>query len=363
MQLPITQKVEKGHACSLPVERVLWRICGCTILSLFVILSNARSEEKLTLTLAKKITHQKLSWPKSVRCSPDGRYVYVNNLEGKNTMILDASTYEILKIIEHEGKPVECDFTQNGRYVWISYLRLTGHSDRERSVVVVYDTEVGRIIKKVQVGIMPKMVATSPDGRYVFVSNWRSNSVSVISTSSYEVVKEIKVGIIPRGICFTPDAQYCYVANMGGWTISVIDMESLEVIETITDGVGNRPRHLVITRDGEYIYISNHGDGNIRRLNTSSDEITHHAKVGIQPRTIVLSSDDKYIFCVNYKSNTVSVVDTEKMKQIYTVSTGFKPVGIDISPDGRKLWVSNYASGSIYVYDIDYGEPPLSIDK
>ena len=56
-----------------------------------------------------------------------------------------------------------------------------------------------------------------------FVSNEKSNTVSVIDTDKLEVVKTIKVGQRPRGIAMTKDGKSVIVAVGDDDTIQVID--------------------------------------------------------------------------------------------------------------------------------------------
>ncbi|RKX71825.1 hypothetical protein DRP53_00085 [candidate division WOR-3 bacterium] len=319
----------------------------------------------ITLSLDTVITHPRMIAPKSVYISPDGQTAYINNLEGMNTLIYDVATRKVKGIIQHRGKPVESCFTRGGRYVWISYYRLIGpgyppcpewRKYKTRSIVVVYDTLKEKIVKEIKVGVIPKIIRTSPDGRYVLVSNWNSHSVSVIDADSFRVVKEIRVGWVPRGISFSLDSHYAYVVNMGGFTISKIDLDSLRVVEVIKKGVGNRPRHIVTTPDSQYMLFSCHGDGHIRKLDLRADSIVGKIKVGRQPRTIVLDPEGNYLFVVNYRSNSISVVDIKKMEVVAEARAGIKPVGCDLTPDGKELWVTNYGSGSVYIYKIDYSK-------
>ena len=165
--------------------------------------------------------------PKSVAISPDGRYAYINNLEGMNTMIIRTDNYETESVIEHTGKPVEFGITLGGRFIWITYFRLLEEgfpknlgvesAYRYPSVVVVYDTLTKDLVKRIDVGIIPKIIAVSPDEKLVFVANWNSYDISVISTENYQVIKTIEVGAIPRGVEFTPDGRYAYVCNFGGF--------------------------------------------------------------------------------------------------------------------------------------------------
>ncbi|HIE06222.1 MAG TPA: YncE family protein [bacterium (Candidatus Stahlbacteria)] len=317
----------------------------------------------VTISLDTVISHPQMVAPKSVYISPDGKTAYVNNLEGMNTLIFDVVTRKVKGVIKHIGKPVESCFSEGGRYVWISYYRLIGkgyppcpnwREYKIPSVVAVYDTVKKALVRKVKVGVIPKIIEASPDGKYVFVSNWNSHSVTVVDAETFEVKEEIKVGWVPRGVAFTNDSRFAYVVNMGGFTISKIDVDSLKAVKVISKAVGNRPRHIVATPDSNYMLFSCHGDGYIRKLDIKADSIIDKVKVGHQPRTITLDPSGRYLFVVNYKSNSVSIVDVDLMTEVAEEKTGLKPVGCDLTPDGGELWVTDYSSGSIHIYKIQY---------
>lgn len=301
--------------------------------------------------------------PKSVVISPDGRHAYINNLEGMNTMIINTDTYETVSVIEHTGKPVEFGITLGGRFIWISYFRLlekgfpknlgVESAYRYPSVVVVYDTLEKALVKRIDVGIIPKIIAVSPDEKMVFVSNWNSYDISVISTENYQVVKTIEVGAIPRGVEFTPDGKYAYVCNFGGSTISKIDVASLEVINTIKD-VGISPRDMIISSKGDYAYFSAYGDGYLRKLDLQTDEVVDKIKIGIQPRSVCMTNNNKYLFVVNYQNGTVDAIDLAEFKIISEYDADIGAVGVALSPDNKYLWVTNQSTGSVIVYRVNY---------
>lgn len=327
--------------------------------------SDVDSLEFESLSLESRIT-QGVNNPKSVAFSPDGKYAYINNLEGMNTMIIDASTFETVDVIEHTGKPVEFGISGNGRYIWISYFRLlekgyprelgNERSYNYPSVVVVYDTLEKQLIQRIEVGVIPKVIAISPDESLVFVANWNSGTISVIDAFNYEVIKTIKVGAIPRGVKFTPDGKFVYVCNFGASTISIIDVENLEEIEVLKN-VGYKPRDIVITKDQKYAYFSNFGDGYLRKMDLETNTIVDKVKIGSEPRSVCITNNNYYVFAVNYKSGTISVIDTRKFKVIGEYKSDIGAVGVALSPDMKFLWVTNQSTGSITIYKINYYLP------
>jgi YVTN family beta-propeller protein len=76
-------------------------------------------------------------------------------------------------------------------------------------------------------------IAMSPNGRYAYVSNLGSNSVSVLDTANNTMVKTVLVGTSPGGVAVTPDGAYVYVSNQGSNSVSVIKAASDTVVATI----------------------------------------------------------------------------------------------------------------------------------
>lgn len=299
---------------------------------------------------------------KSVRFSPDGGRVYVENLEGRRTLIYDAHTCALLHQILHVGKPVETAFTAGGRYVWISYLRLLlpGYPAevpdetkyRYASDVAVYDALRNVIVKRVRVGIMPKFMAVSPDGRCVAVSNWISDTVSLIDTARLAVVATVKVGHVPRGLAFTPDGASLWVANFRGASMSCIDVASRQVVETLSD-VGDQPRHIVITPDGKTLYLSTNRDGYIRKYSLEGEPHRLASTfAGKEARTVAMTPDCRYLFVACFTSGTVVCLDAASLRVLSRTPVGFGAVGCDVSPDGRTLWVVSQPTRTIHVFRI-----------
>jgi YVTN family beta-propeller protein len=326
--------------------------------------------------------------PKSVEISPDGRYAAVMNLEGMDFWLISTTTLDFIKkaqffktpapgwdykarqpINSYAQKPVECDFSENGRLLWISLhnaeaivlydttetfvpaeqtpherLRITDFTNKK-----TYETRVVRI----KTGKTPKVIKVTPNGKYALVANWHSSSVSVVDTKQYTVIKNIrlggKTGYIPRGIVISADSTKAYVANMGGGTISVIDLATLEVIDDIPATIN--PRHIVLSKDQRTLYISDNILGKILAYDMITKKTRREVPVGRMARTIALSPDEKYIFGVSHEEGKLLVVDTTSFEIIYKKDFPF-PMGVAVTPDGKQLWVTSYQLGKIEVYEI-----------
>ena len=69
------------------------------------------------------------------------------------------------------------------------------------------------IITSITVENGPVEFTYNPDNGNLYVSNYASDSVSVIDSDTNRVIATITVGSSPYGLAYNPNNQYIYVAN------------------------------------------------------------------------------------------------------------------------------------------------------
>ena len=80
----------------------------------------------------------------------------------------------------------------------------------------------------IPVGLSPVAAAVRGDELLVYVTkSGGSNTVSVINTATNAVVATIPVGIVPQIVAVSPDGTRAYVANQGSDTVSVINTATI----------------------------------------------------------------------------------------------------------------------------------------
>src|SRR2546427_4642038 len=70
----------------------------------------------------------------------------------------------------------------------------------------------------------------------VFVTNEKSDNVTVIDAATRKVIQSIPVGKRPRGVAVSPDGRRVYLTNSNSDTLSVIDARSLAVLGAVPAG-------------------------------------------------------------------------------------------------------------------------------
>ena len=346
--------------------------------------------------------------PKSVNIHPDGQKYYVNSLEGARTVVYETGTNKKLAVINHRfteadsalwskpsglfpfthytdsldffsGKPVESVFSHGGRYLWVPYYRRSYDINaQDPSAVAIIDTQTDKIVRLMETGPLPKMIAVSRDNRLVAITHWGNNTVGIIEITSdspadwhyvscVTVGRKLKLdfsleepvdrdnnsGLCLRGTVFTPDSRYLLVGCMGGsGGIAVIDVDSASYLGTL-HGMMSNLRHLVI-RNG-FLYLSINKGGYIQRIpmNLFYEAVSNmenkrgvlegwtNCKVGSGARTIAITPNGRFVLAACNFSNCLTIVNAFTMKEVATIPADSYPVGLDISKDGRYVYTTS----------------------
>lgn len=365
--------------------------------------------------------------PKSVTFSPDRSKFYVNSLEGCKTAVYDANTMQKLGVINYSftakdlertaplsgyykfthykdgekraysGKPVESTWSHKGRYLWVPFYRRTFDINaQDPSAIAVIDSKTDSIIRIFETGPLPKMVATSHDGKLLAITHWGDNTVGFMDISSdnpkewhhlppvtvgyklnlnyslsYPVNRDSNSGFLLRGTVFTPDDRYLLVSGMSG-PLQVIDIGSMRHVGSVNALYGIR--HLDIS--GDYLFGSQNTSGTVVRTrldslinaidnavakgtkNIATKAPITTAKVGGGARTLCVSPDGAYVFVACNSGNEVVAVDAETMKAVDRIRCDSYPVGLELSEDGHRMITtsqgrSGLGGNAVNIYEIE----------
>src|SRR5215217_1267021 len=111
-----------------------------------------------------------------------------------------------------------------------------------------------------------------------------------------------------------------YVSNEKSNTISVVDTDKFTVVKTIK--VGQRPRGIELTRDGKFILVAVGDDDTIQMIDTTTHEIADKLPSGPDPELFVQDAAGKILYVANENDNTVTIIDLEKRVRVGDVQVG-----------------------------------------
>jgi YVTN family beta-propeller protein len=193
--------------------------------------------------------------------------------------------------------------------------------------------------------LSPLEIASSPDGRFLYVVCQDSDEVRVVDVQSTKVVGSIAVGRMPRGIAVSADGRRMFVTNARSDNVSVIDTAELQVVQTLP--TGSEPSGVVLDREGTTLYVANRLSSDVSVIDLKSGQETKRLLAGRGASYLALSPDGKWIYCTHIYPNAgtfrgqpkseITVINTARQtvvdrKQLPNVAGVFH---VALSADGR----------------------------
>ncbi len=177
------------------------------------------------------------------------------------------------------------------------------------SNVVVFDVKTRSILTRIPVEINPAAVVLTPDGKRLFVSNWSSESVSVIDTASNKVIRTLHIGMNPNDMKISADGRL-FIACSNDNTIHVIDTKSLQILERLSTTLtplapeGSTPDALLIDNKRQLLYVANADNNSIAVIRISNREhssVRGFIPTGWYPSALTLADHGDTLYIGNSK--------------------------------------------------------------
>ncbi|HLJ85227.1 MAG TPA: YncE family protein [Candidatus Angelobacter sp.] len=156
--------------------------------------------------------------PIALTLSPDGFFAYVANFGGSRLSIVDLATNSIVDTLSVGNNPSGVVLTPDGSALYVS--------NQDSSTVSVFDFQrnFSRQLTNNDGGIPPNSgfagpigLASTPDGAFIYVANFNSSTVSVISTACHCIVGNVPVaGAYGITIVPAPPASTGILKNLLG---------------------------------------------------------------------------------------------------------------------------------------------------
>ena len=247
-------------------------------------------------------------------------------------------------------------------------------------------------------------VAVTPDDRFVFVSDERSATLTVIDLTKARasgfgrdaIVGQIPVGRAPVGLVFSPDGHVLYstseVAPSSDWpggckpegrggehpqgAIIAVDVLRAErapagsVLRRIPGGCN--PVRVALSPAGDRLYATARDSNALlvfdtaKLLSGAMDSLIASIAVGASPVGVLATGDGSKIIVTNSnrfsasgrsENQTLSIVDAAKVSAgadavLGTVGVGGFPRELRLTADGKTLLVTNFGSNSLSLIDL-----------
>jgi len=296
--------------------------------------------------------------PKQVAFTPDGEALIVPLLDDDGIDLIRLANGSVERVrpdigSEHEGF-VEV-LVDTGEHRFLVSQMTTG--------LIHEFTNGGEYTRSFEArGRWCKFMALSPDRSVVAVSNWLSDTVSLLSARG-ELLRTIAVpgARTPRGIAFEPDGSHLVVTWFGSGEISR---------HRVADGVlraryspGGAMRHVVIDPTGGVAYVTNMARREVVALELPNLRLKGSIRVDSNPNTIVLSAEGEHLYVScrgpnhpdgytlrSPRPGTIHVIETATMETAQVIPAGTQPTGLALSPNERLLASTSFQDDEVLVW-------------
>lgn len=232
-------------------------------------------------------------------------------------VLLDAETGETRNSVRTDASNHNATFAPGTNHeVWTSQATKPGST-------LVLDADTLKLEQAISVGTAPSETTFSADGRYAFVANTGSASVTVIDVPGRRVARVVTVGSGPVGAWPAPGGL-AYVDNEGDHTISVLDTNRLEVVRTFD--LGYVPG-MVAAPSADELWITDPNRGRVE-VRSPSGTVLRSAECGRGAHAVAFDPLGTRAYITLQSENMVAVMDRSTMTLVTKIRVGSLPNGI-----------------------------------
>jgi YVTN family beta-propeller protein len=298
--------------------------------------------------------------------SPDGRFVVLS---------LAGWREQGIEIIDRHADTVAQKIPQHGAFLglaWSSDGRTLYASGGVTDVVYVYawnaaSSRPASLIDSIVLGTSdgktpgsryPAGLATSTNGRALYVAENLSDSVAVVDLATRRVMQRVAADAYPYAVAVARDGSV-YVTAWGASTVNAYHADSTgRLTSERSIAVGRHPSALVLNADGTRLFAASASTDRIAVVDTRArrtirwllDPPPGGVNEGSTPNALALSADGSRLFVAEADANAVAVFELSAQSAghadgkardslVGRIPTQWYPTAIDLHDDA--LWVVN----------------------
>ena len=163
----------------------------------------------------------------------------------------------------------------------------------------------------------------------------------------------------PAGLATSRDGRLLYVAENLADSLTVVDVASGAVVQRIA--AGRYPYAVVVGADGA-VYVSAWGAQGVSVFTPDAGRLRAAATIAVarHPSTLLLSRDGARLYAASASTDAISVIDTRSRKVVSTLrdptpanlGQGSAPIGLLLSPDNTQLYVTEGDNNAVALFSL-----------
>jgi 6-phosphogluconolactonase (cycloisomerase 2 family) len=344
----------------------------------------------------------------SFNVDPSGKYAYVLNYSTNNISMytINALTGELSSIGSVStglGWPFSMTIDPTGRFAYVAMRVAKAVAAYEINATTGVLTEIDQNGAAegtyVPAENSPDSVSIHPSGKFVYVANNSSNSVSAYSVNSttgaltpidadsgVADIQSFPAGTAPSAISIDPSGKFAYVSNQTSNDVSAysIDFVSGMLTRILCSGgaavcngndyiAGADASSVTIDPSGKFVYVANYISNNVSTysINATTGALIVLSNVAgrsgnfamaMTHGTAMVSNTPKFAYVANSFNgaggNSISAYSINAVTGALTsvglpVAAGTNPNSVTVDPRSRFAYVASWGSDNISAYTIN----------
>jgi 6-phosphogluconolactonase len=236
-------------------------------------------------------------------------------------------------------------------------------------------------------GKHPCYISIDKTGKYVFVGNYSSGTVGLLTINKDGSINKLQQVITHEGrsvnvqrqkaphvhaTVLSADNKYLFAPDLGIDKVMVYDFDkkkgTLNFSSSAVSEPGSGPRHFTFHPNNKYAYLMEELTGTVVFYDVKKGALKFNQRINAMPKDftgalgsadIHVSPDCKFLYCSNRgESNTISIFSIDALNGKLTIvghqsSLGKTPRNFNFDPSGNFLLVANQNSDEIVIFKID----------
>ena len=221
--------------------------------------------------------------------------------------------------------------------------------------ISVIDTTTFEVVATIPLGRgKPNRVVFHPDGKTAWVVYDKSRDLGVVDADARKLVKRVKIGGNPYNLGFTPDGRHLLVLDWASDT-STDEVIFYDLTAQKIDGrveVSTWPAHSAFSRDGRQLFVSGETAGDLTVIDVAKREIiARHVHGGGDAMGLAVTADGKFVYAAAGENKTILKFDTATHKPVGTITLPGVVHEATLTLDGRFLYTTLRKANKIIVVD------------
>lgn len=296
--------------------------------------------------------------------APDGKALIAlhSGFNPHGILVVDTATEEPTQRVPLKSAWMGLTWAPNGKRLFASGGNGISRTNPTAASIYVFDYADGRISDKPAAEIKSPFpmqetywsgLLHHPSQPILYAAHRGTGNLAghvvIFNTTTAQPIAKIPVEVNPYELLLSSDLKTLYVSNWASNSISVIDLATNKVTRSIA--VGANPNDMVLTRDGR-LYVSCGNSNSVWVINTKTMRAVEQINTAIYPNSLIGSTpnalatdrEEKMLFVANADNNTVAVINISEAEEhtvLGFIPTGWYPTSLELSRDGKKLYIGN----------------------